>query len=107
MYQEQISHVTMPTVFSREDAPWIKEQLATLPAGMREKSRLRMRRRTRKRSTLNLCHSGSRTQPGETLIADCESFARGIPQQSGDIRHPHPGYEFLNLVWGKGGGVGF
>ncbi|MDH1318013.1 hypothetical protein N5C39_06475 [Enterobacter bugandensis] len=37
MYQEQISHVTMPTVFSREDAPWIKEQLATLPAGMREK----------------------------------------------------------------------
>lgn len=37
MYQEQISHVTMPTVFAREDAPWIKEQLATLPAGMREK----------------------------------------------------------------------
>lgn len=37
MYQEQISHVTMPTVFVREDAPWIKEQLATLPAGMREK----------------------------------------------------------------------
>ncbi|EFN4240243.1 TPA: hypothetical protein ACNVTG_000135 [Citrobacter amalonaticus] len=37
MYQEQISHVTMPTVFAREDATWIKEQLATLPAGMREK----------------------------------------------------------------------
>lgn len=37
MYQEEYFHVTMPTVFAREDAPWIKEQLATLPAGMREK----------------------------------------------------------------------
>ena len=37
MYQDEYFHVTMPTVFAREDAPWIKEQLATLPAGMREK----------------------------------------------------------------------
>ena len=35
MYQDEYFHVTMPTVFAREDAPWIKEQLATLPAGMR------------------------------------------------------------------------
>lgn len=37
MFQDENIYVTMPTVFSREDAPWIKEQLATLPAGMREK----------------------------------------------------------------------
>ncbi|MGV3885314.1 hypothetical protein ACV8SN_21790 [Citrobacter portucalensis] len=37
MHQNEYFHVTMPTVFSREDAPWIKQQLATLPAGMREK----------------------------------------------------------------------
>ncbi|EOX2463523.1 hypothetical protein ACRFV7_000953 [Klebsiella oxytoca] len=37
MYQDEYFHVTMPTVFAREDAPWIKEQLAALPAGMREK----------------------------------------------------------------------
>ncbi len=37
MYQDENIYVTMPTVFSREDAPWIKEQLATLPAGMRKK----------------------------------------------------------------------
>ncbi len=37
MNQDEYFHVTMPTVFAREDAPWIKEQLATLPAGMREK----------------------------------------------------------------------
>lgn len=39
MYQDEYFHVTMPTVFSREDAPWIKAQLSTLPAGMREKNR--------------------------------------------------------------------
>ncbi|MFM0910261.1 hypothetical protein, partial [Citrobacter freundii] len=37
MYQDEYFHVTMPTAFSREDAPWIKQQLATLPAVMREK----------------------------------------------------------------------
>ncbi|MBJ9080230.1 hypothetical protein [Citrobacter amalonaticus] len=37
MYQDEYTYVTMPMAFSREDAPWIKEQLATLPAGMREK----------------------------------------------------------------------
>ncbi len=37
MYQDEYFYVTMPTVFAREDATWIKEQLSTLPAGMREK----------------------------------------------------------------------
>ncbi|HGW3639848.1 TPA: hypothetical protein ACNH1T_004430 [Citrobacter koseri] len=37
MYQDENIYVTMPTAFAREDAPWIKQQLATLPAGMREK----------------------------------------------------------------------
>lgn len=37
MYQDEYTHVTMPTVFTREDAPWIKEQLAVLPINMREK----------------------------------------------------------------------
>lgn len=107
MYQDEYFHVTMPTVFAREDAPWIKQQLATLPAGMREKSRWRMRRRTGRRSTQNRCLSGSRTQQDGRQIADCESFARDIPQRSGDIPRSHPGYEFLKSGWGKGGGVGF
>lgn len=107
MYQDEYFHVTMPTVFAREDAPWIKEQLATLPAGMREKSRWRIRSRTRKRSRPSRCHSGSRTPHDGRQTADCESFARGIPQRLGDIRRSHPGFDFLNLGWGKGGGVGF
>lgn len=107
MHQNEYFHVTMPTFFCREDAPWIKEQLATLPAGMREKSRLSTRRRTRKRSTQSRCLSGSRTLHDERQTADCESFARDIPQRSGDIPRSHPEYEFLKPGWGKGGGVGF
>lgn len=37
MHQNEYFHVTMPTVFSREDAAWIREQLAALPTGLREK----------------------------------------------------------------------
>ena len=105
MFQDENIYVTMPTVFSREDAPWIKEQHSRQACG--KKSRWRMRRHTRKRSTLNRFHSGSRTQHDGMLTADCESFARGIPRQSGAIRRSHPGYEFLKSGWGKGGGVGF
>ncbi|HFK9525437.1 TPA: hypothetical protein ACG0T3_004112 [Citrobacter farmeri] len=37
MYQDEYTYVTMPTVFTREDGAWIREQLAALPTGLREK----------------------------------------------------------------------
>ncbi|OUI19241.1 hypothetical protein [Klebsiella pneumoniae] len=105
MYQDEYFHVTMPTVFAREDATWIKEQLATLPAGMREK--IAMAYAQAYQEAFDAEPVSFRQQNAARQTADCESFARGIPQRLGDIRRSHPGFDFLNLGWGKGGGVGF
>lgn len=37
MHQTEFNYIALPASFTREDGPWIREKLATLPAGVRER----------------------------------------------------------------------
>lgn len=37
MHHNEFNYIALPASFSREDGPWIREKLATLPVGVREK----------------------------------------------------------------------